>query len=153
MMAKKPADSPIKPPPDNIVEFNQIVGLVFAQLYPQFPSVVDIDRLAIANALGAQSSDWNHRLPSGKTVGEQIADTIGWLNHQNYTHAMGAHPAERVTLSDKGLAALNAVPQGLSATVGSSLVSATNESRRDWSQVGDLVGGLFGGFTKSFTSG
>jgi hypothetical protein len=136
-------------PPANIVEFNRIAGLVFAQLYKQFPSPVDIDRLAIANAFGVTSSDWSHQLPSGKTVGQQIANTVGWLNHQGYTFASGAHPAENVTLSEKGLAALNAVPQGLTVTLGSSLVSAASDARRDWSSVGDLIGGIFGGLTKS----
>ena len=32
----------------NIDEFNQIAALVFAQLYREFPVVVDIDRGAIA---------------------------------------------------------------------------------------------------------
>jgi hypothetical protein len=98
-------------PPANIAEFNKIAGLVFAQLYAQFPKMIDIDRYAIAKALGAEGSDWNHQLPSGATVGEQIANTIGWLNHQGYTFADGGHPAEHVILSEKGLAALNAVPR------------------------------------------
>ena len=136
-------------PPANIQEFNRIAGLVFAQLYAQFPATIDIDRCAIAKALGAEGADWNHQLPSGKTVGEQIANTLGWLNHQGYTFAAGGHPAEHVILTEKGLVALNAVPQGLSVTVGSSLVSAASETRRDWSALGDVIGGFFGGYTKS----
>ncbi|WP_316226230.1 hypothetical protein [Bradyrhizobium sp. SZCCHNS3052] len=139
-------------PPANIQEFNRIAGMVFAQLYSQFPAPVNIDRQAIANAFGAQGTDWSHQLPSGKTVSDQIAYTIGWLNNQGYTVAFGAHPAERATLSEKGLVALNAVPQGLSVTIGTSLVSAASEARRDWSSVGDFVGGLFGGFSKSIGS-
>jgi hypothetical protein len=49
---------------------------------------------------------------------EMLAYTIAWLSAQNYTLASGAHPAERVTLTDKGLAALNRMPQGLTGTVG-----------------------------------
>jgi hypothetical protein len=150
MKIQKPADQPAKPP-ENIVEFNQITGLVFAQLYAEFPSPVTINRSAIANALGAQSSDWSHRLPSGKTVGDQIAGTIGWLNNQHYITSFGSHPAEYAVLTKEGLAALNAVPQGLSATVGSSLVNAASDTQRDWSKIGDLVGGALGGFTKSIT--
>jgi hypothetical protein len=140
--------------PANIAEFNQIAGLVFAQLYQQFPSYIHIDRNAIAEALGAKRDDWDHRLPSGKIVGDQITSTIGWLNHQGYTFSFGGgHPAEHVVLAQKGLAALNAVPEGLSVTVGSSLVSAAGETGRDWSKIGDLVGGAIGGFTKSMTGG
>jgi hypothetical protein len=138
-------------PPANIQEFNRIAGLVFAQLYAQFPATIDIDRIAIAKALGAEGANWSDQLASRETVGEQIANTIGWLNHQGYTFADGGHPAEHVILTEKGLAALNAVPQGLSVTVGTSLVSAAGDTRRDWSSVGDLMGGLFGGFTKSMS--
>ena len=82
-----------------------------------------------------------------------LAYTIAWLSAQNYTLASGAHPAERVTLTDKGLAALNRMPQGLTATVGSELVKAKSEpGRRDWSSIGDLVGGVIGGYQKSITS-
>jgi hypothetical protein len=141
-------------PPANITEFNRIAGLVFAQLYAQFPAVIDIDRQAIANAFGVQGSDWSaHQLPSGKKLSEMLAHTIGWLNHQGYIASFGAHPAAWVMLSVKELAALNATPQGLSATVGSSLVKAASEAGPNWSGIGDLVGGVFGGFTKSITGG
>jgi hypothetical protein len=55
-------------------------------------------------------------------------------------------------LTEKGMAALNAVPRGLSTTIGTSLVQAvTGESPKNWSGVGDLVGGFFGGLTKSMS--
>ena len=70
---------------------------------------------------------------------------------QNYILAAGSHPAERVTLSDKGLAALNAMPSGLGGTVGAQLVKTKSESgRRDWSQFGELVGGVLAGAAKGF---
>jgi hypothetical protein len=56
-----------------------------------------------------------------------------------------------VTLTQKGLAALNAVPEGLSATVGSSLVKATSGAGQNYSGIGDLIGGVIGGFTKSIS--
>jgi hypothetical protein len=141
-------------PPANIIEFNRIAGLVFAQLYAQFPAIIDIDRQAIAAAFGVQGSDWTaHRLPSGKNFSEVLAHTIGWLKHQGYIASFGLHPATGVMLTDKGLAALSTTPQGLSATVGSSLVKAAGEAGSNWSVIGDLLGGIFGGFTKSITGG
>jgi hypothetical protein len=85
--------------PDNIVEFNTIVGLIFAQLYEVFPISVDlIDRDGIAKAMGV-TGDWSaHRLPSGRTFNEMLAYTMAWLSAQGYTMSNGAHPAERVTL-------------------------------------------------------
>jgi hypothetical protein len=67
--------------------------------------------------------------------------------------SVGGTPIENVILTDKGLAALNAIPQGLSGTtIGSSLVTA-NETGRSWTGVGELVGGMIGGFTKSISGG
>jgi hypothetical protein len=150
----QPATGSSSGPPANVIEFNRITGLVFAQLYAQFPAVIDIDRQAIATAFGVQGNDWSaQQLPSGKNFSEMLSYTIGWLNHQGYIASFGAHPAAGVMLTEKGLAALNATPQGLPATVGSSLVKAASEAGSNWSAIGDLVGGVFGGFTKSITSG
>jgi hypothetical protein len=45
------------------------------------------------------------------------------------------------------------MPQGLAGTVGSELVKAKGEiGRRDWSGIGDLVGGVIGGYQKSISS-
>jgi hypothetical protein len=113
-----------------------------------------IDREGIAAAMGVAPGAWStHKLPSGRTFNEVLSYTIGWLGLQKYILASGSHPAERVVLTDKGLAALNAVPQGLAATVGTALIEAKSEpNRRDWSQLGDLVGGIMGGIQKSLSS-
>jgi hypothetical protein len=152
---KKPAAATVSStsPPANISEFNTIVGLVFAQLYKQFPTAIDLDRQAIADSFGVRRDNWaGHKLPSGKAFSEVFAGTIGWLKHENYIAAFGALPTESVMLTEKGLAALN-IPRGLASTVGSSLVEAAGQPGRDWSGIGDLVGGVIGGFTKSITSG
>jgi hypothetical protein len=137
-------------PPTNISEFNTITGLVFTQLYEQFPVAVDLDRAAIETAMGAAfSSGSTNVLQSGRPFDEVFAYTLVWLSNEGYVRSRT--PAglfmKQVTLTTKGLAALNAVPQGLSATIGSTL--ATNASAGNWSGVGDLIGGLIGGFTKS----
>lgn len=91
-----------------------------------------------------QATNWAaHKLPSGKPFSDVFAGTIGWLKHENYIVSFGSLPTEGVLLTEKGLAALNAVPKGLSATLGSSLVQATSETgRKDWSPVGDMIGGF-----------
>lgn len=132
--------------PENIKEFNQIAGLIFAQLYTTFPVAIDIDLQAIANAIGVEG-DLNRTLPSGRTAAQQIANTVVWLNDSGYTYARGGSPSQRVTLAEKGLAALNAVPAGLSATIGSSLVqAASGTGQKDLSPIGSLIGGMLGGF-------
>jgi hypothetical protein len=138
-------------PPANISEFNTITGLVFTRLYEQFPVAVDLDRAAIETAMGAAfSSGSTNVLQSGRPFTEVFAHSLTWLSNEGYVRSAGPLPYEKVTLTTKGLAALNAVPQGLSATIGSTL--ATNASARNWSGVGDLIGGLIGGYTKSITS-
>ena len=90
--------------PPNINEFNQIAALIFAQLYREFPVVVDIDRGAIAKALGVPEGDWgNHMLPSGRSFNDVLSGTIGWLMADNYTIGYGSSPFQRVILTTKGL--------------------------------------------------
>jgi hypothetical protein len=73
-------------PPPNIKEFNTIAGLIFEQLYRNFPVVVDIDQVGIAKAMGATTSDWSsHKLPSGRSVAEMLAHTNAWLAAEGYT--------------------------------------------------------------------
>jgi hypothetical protein len=141
--------------PSNIQEFNIVAGLVFGQLYKAFPVLIDLDRDALAEAMGFGGKDWAaHRMPSGRTLSEVIAYTISWLNVEKYIRASGAHPAERVGLTTKGLAALNAVPPGLGQSVGSELADKAEKGwRADFNKIGDLIGGIIGGTTKSLASG
>ena len=142
--------------PSNINEFNQIGALVFAQLYRAFPVVVDIDKGAIAKALGVSEGNWaNHMLPSGRSFDDMLSGTIGWLMADNYTIGYGASPSQRVMLTTKGLRVMNAMPSPLKETVGTELRKATETSSGvfDLSKIGDLVGGMLGGFTKSLGSG
>lgn len=132
-------------PPANVSEFNTITGLVFSQLYGQFPVSVDLDQGAIASAMSVPSS--THALQSGRPFTQVFAHTLNWLSNEGYVRSAGPLVHENVTLTTKGLATLNAVPQGLSASVGSTL--ATNASAGNWSSVGDLVGGIIGGVTKT----
>jgi hypothetical protein len=136
----------LKSPPANISEFTTITGLVFAQLYGQFPVAVDLDRAAIESAMGTASSSSNV-LQSGRPFTEVFVHSLNWLSNEGYVRSAGLLPYEKVTLTTKGLATLNAIPQGLSTTIGSTL--ATNASAGNWSSVGDLVGGIIGGVTKS----
>lgn len=141
--------------PANIQEFNLIAGLILAQLYEAFPVMVPhLDRDGVALAMGVAPGSWaSHKLASGRSFSDVLAHTISWLSSEGYIASSGAHPAERVYLTTKGLAALSAVPEGLSATVGTALIKVQKEGdRRDWSKVGDLIGGLIGGYQKTMMS-
>jgi hypothetical protein len=143
--------------PLNIQEFNTITGFILAQLHKAFPGVESIDRAGIAKAMGVVCDDWSkHKLPSGRRFNDMLSYTIGWLNAEGYIRAYGAHPSENVMLTTKGLAATNAVPSGLKESLGTELRKAVEHgstSHFDLSRIGDLIGGIFGGFTKSIGSG
>jgi hypothetical protein len=136
-------------PPANIGEFNTITGLVFAQLYDNFPVPVEhLERGKIASVMGVSSGETSV-LPSGRPFNEVLGHSLNWLSQEGYVRSAGITPYERVTLTQKGLTALNAVPQGLSATIGSSL--STTVSMGNMAGIGDLVGGIIGGITKSMS--
>jgi hypothetical protein len=97
------------PPPDNIGEFKTITGLVFAQLYKQCPIAVDLERGAIASAVGVCSGDKSQVLLSGRPFTEVFAHSLNWLSEEGYVRSAGLLPHEKITLTHKGLAALNAV--------------------------------------------
>jgi hypothetical protein len=58
-----------------------------------------------------------------------------------------------VILTTKGLRVMNAVPSPLKETVGTELRKATETRAFDLSKLGDLIGAVIGGFTKSIGSG
>ena len=115
--------------PPNIDEFNQIAGLIFAQLYREFPIVVNLDLAAIAKAFGVSEGNWgNHILPSGRSFNAVLSGTVGWLKADNFTMAFGPSPSQNVILTTKGLQAMEAVLSPLKETVGTQLRKATETS-------------------------
>jgi hypothetical protein len=143
------ADQPKKPPP-NIEEFNIIAGLAFAQLYKAFPARIDINREAIAKEMGIDT-DLSHRLPSGRPFSEILAYTLSWLQDEKFINGSGPEHAswQKLVLSQKGLAAMNAVPAEITESYGSKLATASGESSAA-SKVAEVMGSFFGSFTKSW---
>jgi hypothetical protein len=111
----------------------------------------------MAKAMGVGEANWSqHQLPSGHALGQMVANTIGWLNMEQYIQSFGGYPAERVLLTTKGLAAMQAVPSGLRESLGAELTKVVEQGSTggvDVGRIGELLGGFFGGFTKSMGSG
>jgi hypothetical protein len=128
--------------PTNIQEFNKICALVFARLYQTFPQLVDIDRTAIAGALRIADAS-------------ALDPTLTWLARNDYIKITDLNnPWRRITLADKGLAAMSLIPSGLKQTVGTTIVNAVEGAPSPGlSGIGDLVGGFMGGLIKSLSSG
>jgi hypothetical protein len=146
--------------PPNIVEFNTIVGLVFAQLYRALPIPADIDHGAIAAAFDV-GADRSVKLPSGQSFSDMVGGTLFWLKNHGFITSKGEDPGARVVLSVAGLATMNAMPPGLGLkqSIGSELVEAvdTGDPGTLFRRVGQLAGSLLGNagaeFLKSMASG
>ena len=142
--------------PANIREFNEITGVIFAQLYAAFPDLIDINPDTIARVLGHSPQD---KLQSGRTFMAMLSLTAGWLASEGFIHPFGDHPRSRVGLTSKALAAMNAVPEKLSASFGSQITEAVKEGSSEAGKrklaelVGSLLGSFAGSITKSFGSG
>jgi hypothetical protein len=135
--------------PQNIEEFNAIAGLAFAQLYKEFPARADINRDAIAYAMGVSSDS----LPSGRSFSQILVATMSWLRDEGYVIGSN-HPAhgflQKLVLSEKGFRAMNAVPPSLGEPVGSHLRNLSEQPSAA-PQIAEVVGSFIGGFTKSMT--
>ena len=134
--------------PANIREFNEITGVIFARLYALFPDLVNIDAKVVAQALG---HSLQATLESGRTFAEALSLTAGWLSAEGFTRHYGSHPLERVCLTTKALAAMNAVPQKLGSSLGAQLTQAAKQgtSEEGKRKLAELVGSLLGSFTGS----
>jgi hypothetical protein len=134
--------------PPNIREFNEITGVVFAQLYAVFPMIQDIDAEVVARALGHSLGD---KLESGRTFGDVLAHTVGWLTSEEFIRSFGAHPRQRVLLTTKALTAMNAIPEKLDRPIGPQLTEVVERgsSQEGKVRLAELVGTLFGSFTGS----
>jgi hypothetical protein len=147
--------------PANIQEFNIIVGLIFAQLYKAFPVRVEIDHVAIGKVMGFEGKRWDvEKLPSGRPLLDVYQSAISWLHRENFIDVsevsggpLGGPPwTAQTVLTVKGLMALNAIPTGLSLSVGAKLTEAADRGT-GLGSLGDLIGGIIGGATKSIASG
>jgi hypothetical protein len=128
--------------PTNIEQFNRISALVFARLYQAFPNLVDIDMTEIAKAVGIADVS-------------ALKPTLTWLARNDYTKVTDLNnPWRQITLSDKGLTAMNEKPEGLKQTVGTTIVNAAGGAQLPGlSGIGEAVGGVIGGVIKSLSGG
>ena len=133
--------------PPNIQEFNEIVAVVFAQLYILHPVEKTLDPTEIATAIGVVST-----LPSGRPFNEVFESTIRWLRREGYISVHDSR--ERATLTGRAFQAMNAVPPVLktlkdavpslpqSANTGTLLVAATSSGHTK--QTGSIISNIFG---------
>jgi hypothetical protein len=132
--------------PENIREFNTIVGAIFAELYPALPIW---KTLAMSHVLAVFGSSDGIALERRRKV---FIHTVPWLIDEGYLRLGSASTAEapRLCLAEKGLRAMNAVPAGLDRSVGSELVETAKDDVGGGRKIADIVGSFIGSATGSF---
>jgi hypothetical protein len=146
--------------PQNIQEFNQIIVVVFSQLYVAHPMEKTLDPAEIAEVIGVSPTG---TLPSGRRFADVFVMTVRWLNDQGFIRANGEDAHERATLTARALVAMNAAPPALvpkgitpplptepTANTGTTLVRATTAvSQGNRTQLVELAGSFIGSVIKA----
>lgn len=115
--------------PENIQQFNTVVARVFEMLYEEFPDPYSI---------GPDHFDLTATTEGGLIWREEayqtVLSTIRWLNEEKYIRLQGYSNGLclGVTLTQKGLAVLNATPDSLhpGETMGTKIKSALAEGSK-----------------------
>ena len=108
----------------NLDMFNEITAKVFAECYENFPVTIDCNQ-----------DDYVTTVDTGPN--EIFYETMLWLKEYDYItfweHEMGARTFYHVQLTEKGLSALNMVPDSLKekVTMGSKIASAVKSGAKD----------------------
>jgi hypothetical protein len=131
----------------NIKEFNEIAGLILDKLHAFFPRPSTLDPREIMHAMALTSDD----LPSGAKFGDVFGHTLQFLIREKYVDSLGQVPAARDVLTAKGLAALRPIASELASV--SRQPPSEDRTRKYAGVIGDFIGSLFGGLTKSMSSG
>jgi hypothetical protein len=141
----------------NLREFATIAGLILDQLLEHHPIRVNISDYAVMLIMGV--AEPTEKLESGRMFKEMFGATLQWLNEEGFVDSSGLTPRERIRLTTKALAVLNAMPPNLGGkSIGDSIADAKNadtpEGRsRIATFFGDFIGSAAGSFTKSIGSG
>ncbi|PLX36223.1 MAG: hypothetical protein C0606_16120 [Hyphomicrobiales bacterium] len=156
--------------PRNIDLFNELVGLVFAQLYDRFPVASNIDRKKIGEAIGLEliSSEINKKGQEqvkfvdpveGLSFERLLLNTTRWLIHEGFIRSERNDAMVSVVLTSKALTALNAMPASLvpqedERSFGDQLSGLARETATEArrSAITKIVGEVVGHFVRAATS-
>ena len=130
-----------------------IAGLILKSALSNFPIASDLDFNLMAQSLGLQ--DMSAKMKSGRPFSAVAAHTLKWLIDNEYVRAAGLLPRDRVTTTDKGLAAMGNKSPNSGLSFGDGIEEAsksvdTNEGRQ---KLAEVVGSFFGSAMSSFTKG
>ena len=136
----------------NFQEFSAIAALILQKAHSNFPIGSDIEFNAVAQSMGL--SDMKAKLDSGRDFTTVAAYTLKWLMDNGYVSAAGILPKDRVSITDKGLAALRAKSSGgLSFGEEIAKVSSTANTNEGRQKLAEVIGSFIGSAAASFTKG
>ncbi|PLX37100.1 MAG: hypothetical protein C0606_11360 [Hyphomicrobiales bacterium] len=152
--------------PRNIDLFNEVVGLIFAQLYESFPVVTEIDRRMIGEGLGLKLL---HDTPGplgtksikfadpidGMKFDDFLRSAASWLVSEGFVRSLHGDCLSHIVLTSKALAALNMMPEVVEAkTPGTSLTELANDVATDTRRaaITKIVGEVIGYAVKAVSS-
>jgi len=153
---------------NNIDYFNEAVGLIFSDLYSQFPRRVAVEPQTIAERMGIKVSfpepperpdlrispiDNSPRfatLDTGMDFEVMLRSTKQWLQEEGFIRGGDEKGHGQFQLTAKALTAMNATPQELSEPLGSKLNAALKEIGADTRRTAicEIVGQIIGAATK-----
>lgn len=136
----------------NFQEFAVIAAIILERAYSNFPVGSDIDFNNVAHSIGL--TDLSAKLESGRVFSTVAGHTLKWLSDNGYVRAAGVLPKDRVSVTDKGIAALKA-KSGSGISFSQEIEQATptagtNEGRQ---KLAEVIGSFFGSAAASFTKG
>ena|SRR5579864_2120513 len=135
----------------NLREFSTIAALILKAAFSDFPVGRDLDFNQIAQSMGL--ADIEATLESGRLFSSVAAHTLKWLIDNKYVRAAGVLPRDRVTITDKGLAAMtNRVPSS-GITFSDQIEEATKsvDTTEGRQRIAEVLGSFFGSAVSSFT--
>lgn len=160
---------------ERIELFNVIVGLIFAELYKEFPIPKEIDEYEISEKLASNGMLSGPLTPRGQSrtllksndrLDKFLDRTLIWLRDEGVIRTREGYVYSEVVLTSKTFSIMNAVPSGveqgkITETIGSRLSDAARDIGLDTasslvkdgasSLLADLSGQVIGGIVKSFT--
>lgn len=140
----------------NFDAFNQVVGLLFDQLYREFPIACEVDYRELASKIGSEvlpyvppewlitvrTETYGDILP-GIELESFVNNAIEFLEVEGFIQRQDRH---RIRLSAKALAILNAPLPGLQMAVGDKIVEISKDvgSSAGRAAMSEVIGHLLG---------
>lgn len=145
----------------NIEMFNQVVGLIFDQLYRSFPLAEQMDYEAMAAKVGVEARDYHPPAGVISTRMREYGDVLDGMNFESFVdQAVAFLVAEaflqqdryEYRLSARALTILNAPITGLDESLGKKLTGAVKEAGTEAGRaaISETVGQIIGATARGF---